>query len=135
MLAYLGRYTHRVAISNSRLLKIENGQVTFRYKNYSNRERQETLTLSCTEFTRRFLMHVLPTGFYKIRYYGILATANIKTRREQAIALIGKTIWLPVLEGLCACEVYRTLTGIDPSRCPKCKQGRMIRQLINIPPD
>ena len=134
VLAYLGRYTHRVAISNSRLVNIENGDVTFRYKNYRNRGKQETTTISCTEFTRRFMMHVLPKGFYKIRYYGILATANIKTKRQQSIALIGKTIWFPVLEGLTAYETYRTLSGNDPVRCPKCKKGVMIRYKIVSPP-
>ncbi len=134
VLAYLGRYTHRVAISNSRLINIENGQVTFRYKNYRDRGRQEIITIGCTEFARRFLMHVLPGGFYKIRYYGILATANIATKRQQAIALIGKTIWLPVLEGLNAYEVYREVTGSDPTRCPKCKQGTMIRSEIDLAP-
>jgi hypothetical protein len=135
VLTYLGRYTHRVAISNNRLVNIENGQVTFRYKNYRNRERQETTTISCLEFTRRFMMHVLPKGFYKIRYYGILATANIKTKRQQAIALIGKTIWFPVLEGLTAYEVYRMLKGTDPVRCPKCKQGIMEQKTLEKPPD
>lgn len=134
VLAYLGRYTHRVAISNSRLVNIENGEVTFRYKNYKNREKQEITTIGCMEFTRRFMMHILPKGFYKIRYYGILATANIKTKRQLAITLIGKTIWLPVLEGLTAYETYRALSGTDPARCPKCKKGIMIRYKIVGPP-
>ena len=134
VLAYLGRYTHRVAISNSRLVNIENNEVTFRYKNYRKRGKQETITISCMEFTRRFMMHVLPKGFYKIRYYGILATANIKTKRQQAIALIGKVIWLPVLEGLTIYEVYRALRGTDPARCPKCKQGIMVEINVTTPP-
>jgi predicted Zn-ribbon and HTH transcriptional regulator len=135
VLAYLGRYTHRVAISNSRLVRVENGQVTFRYKNYRNRELYEIITISCVEFTRRFMMHILPAGFCKIRYYGILATANIETKRQQAIALIGKTILLPRLEGLTACEVYRIITGNDPSRCPKCRQGRLVQSLMERPPE
>ncbi|NQU85772.1 MAG: transposase [Mariniphaga sp.] len=134
VLAYLGRYTHRVAISNSRLVAIENGKVTFRYKNYRKRGKQEIITISCMEFTRRFMMHVLPKGFYKIRYYGILATANIKTKRQQAIALIGKTTWLPVLEGLTAYEVYRALRGNDPIRCQKCNKGVLLRYKIESPP-
>lgn len=134
VLAYLGRYTHRVAISNSRLVEIKNGEITFRYKNYRKKGTRETTTISCVEFTRRFMMHVLPLGFYKIRYYGILATANIKTKRQQAIALIGKIIWLPVLEGLTAYEVYRALRGTDPARCPKCKQGIMKKLEIITPP-
>lgn len=135
VLDYLGRYTHRVAISNNRLVKIENDEVTFKYKNYRKRGKQETMVISCNEFARRFVMHILPKGFYKIRYYGILATANIKTKREQAIALIGKIIWLPKLEGLSAYEVLREITGTDPTRCPKCKQGIMIRMAIEKPPD
>lgn len=134
VLAYLGRYTHRVAISNNRLIHVENNKVTFRFKNYRNKEKQEIASLSCIEFIRRFMMHVLPKGFYKIRYFGILATANINTKRQQAIALSGKTIWLPMLEGLTAYEVYRTLTGKDPVRCPKCKEGIMLRQNISIAP-
>jgi len=130
VLEYLGRYTHRVAISNSRIKTIENDEVTFRYKNYQNRGRQQEMTIRCTEFARRFLMHILPKGFYKIRYYGILATANMKTKRQQAIALIGKTVWLPVLEGLTAYEVYRIIRGSDPACCPKCKQGMMVRYRI-----
>jgi hypothetical protein len=130
VLGYLGRYSHRVAISNSRIINIENGEVTFKYKNYRKKGMQQAITISCLEFTRRFMMHILPNGFYKIRYYGILATANIKTKRQQAIALIGKTIWHPILEGLNAYEVYRILRGSDPARCPKCKQGIMVRFVI-----
>ena len=134
VLAYLGRYTHRVAISNSRISHVENGKVTFRYKNYQMRGSQQIMTISCAEFVRRFMMHVLPDGFYKIRYYGILATANIKTKRQQAIALIERVLWQPMLEGLNAYEVYRTLRGNDPARCPKCKKGIMIRHSIPAAP-
>jgi hypothetical protein len=135
VLGYLGRYSHRVAISNNRLVNIENNKVTFRYKNYKDKGRPQFITLQCIEFARRFLMHILPFGFYKIRYYGILATANINTKRQQAIALIGKVIWLPVLEGLTAYEVYRTLSGKDPACCPKCKKGIMVRYKIEPSPN
>ena len=73
VLKYLARYTHRVAISNSRLVKLENGQVTFRYKDYADASRHKTMTLSAEEFLRRFVQHVLPRGFVKIRHYGLLA--------------------------------------------------------------
>ena len=96
--------------------------------------KQQICTLSCAEFARRFMIHILPKGFYKIRYYGILATENIKTKRSQAIALVGKAVWLPVLEGLTAYEVYRALKGTDPARCPKCKQSMMIKLGIVAPP-
>jgi hypothetical protein len=134
VLGYLGRYSHRVAISNNRLVNIENNKVTFRYKNYKNKGKSQLITIQCVEFARRFLMHILPSGFYKIRYYGILASANCNTKRQQAIALIGKAIWLPVLEGLTAYEVYRTLSGKDPICCPKCKKGIMVRYKIEPSP-
>lgn len=134
VLGYLGRYSHRVAISNSRMVGIHNNKVTFRYKNYRKKARQETITITCTEFSRRFLMHILPAGFYKIRYYGILASANCNTKRQQAIALLGKIMWFPKLEGLNAYEVYRTLSGRDPVLCPKCKEGMMVRYKIQPAP-
>ena len=72
MLTYLARYTHRIAISNHRFLHVDHEAVTFRYKNYRSR-RLRSLTLSLAEFSRRFLLHVLPKGFVRIRYYGFLA--------------------------------------------------------------
>jgi hypothetical protein len=80
VLAYLSRYTHRVAISNSRLIADDDRGVTFRWKDYREhgRTRQKTMTLNCSEFIRRFLLHVLPSGFHRIRHYGLLANANRK---------------------------------------------------------
>jgi len=130
VLQYLGQYTHRVAISNSRLLAIQNAKVSFRYRDYrleQSRYQHKIMELDTLEFSRRFLQHILPSGFYKIRYYGILATVNITTKREQSIALIGETMWLSQLEGLNAYEVLRLLTGKDPARCPICKEGFMRR--------
>jgi hypothetical protein len=131
VLQYLGRYTHRVAISNSRLMGLENGKISFRYRSYRQGQRRyqmKTMALDTLEFARRFLQHILPSGFYKIRYFGILATANIATKREQAIALIGKTMWLSQLEGLNVYEVLRALTGKDPALCPVCHEGIMHRR-------
>jgi hypothetical protein len=73
---YLGRYTHRVAISNSRLVSADEGKVVFRWKNYRKRLSKQLLVLDSREFIGRFMRHILPTGFYKIRYYGLLAPAN-----------------------------------------------------------
>lgn len=129
VLSYLGRYTHRVAISNSRLIMMEQGRVCFSYRDYRQKNRQRVMSLQQPEFARRFLQHILPSGFYKIRYFGILATVHIHTKREQSIALIGKTILLPVLEGLSAYEVVRELTGKDPARCTKCKTGFMAHKM------
>ena len=125
VLKYLGKYTHRVAISNSRLKKLEDGKVKFSYKNYRKHGLIDTMELDVFEFTKRFLQHILPLGFYKIRYIGILATKHIHTKREKAIDLIGKTMWLPVLEGLTSYEVIKSLTGKEPLLCPVCKKGLM----------
>jgi len=76
VLKYLARYTHRVAISNQRLLSLHDGKLTFRYKDYAQQGRQRTMTLDAVEFLRRFLLHVLPKGFMRIRYYGFLANRN-----------------------------------------------------------
>jgi len=127
VLEYLGRYTHRVAISNNRLIGMEEGKVKFRYRDYRQGNRHKDMELAVGEFTRRFLQHILPSGFYKIRYIGLLATAHIHTKREQSISLVGKAIMLPSLEGLNAYEVMRQLTGKNPLKCPACKEGTMIR--------
>lgn len=91
VLAYLSRYTHRVAISNSRLLHFDEDDVTFRYKNYriNGAERQQATTLSPDELIRLFLLHVLPKGFHRIRHYGVLAGATYKANLERARELFG----------------------------------------------
>jgi hypothetical protein len=80
VLKYLGRYSHRIAISNRRILAISDGRVTFRYKDRQHNDQEKVMTLSVEEFVRRFLMHVLPAGFHKIRHYGLLAARNRKTK-------------------------------------------------------
>jgi len=80
VLKYLGRYTHRIAISNRRILNIADGRVTFSYKDRQDKDREKVLTLNVEEFVRRFLLHVLPAGFHKIRHYGLLAARNRKTK-------------------------------------------------------
>ena len=91
MLAYLSRYTHRVAISNSRLLRFDEAGVTFRYKDYrrGDAERQLAMTLGADEFIRRFLLHVLPKGFHRIRHYGLLAGATRKVVLDHVRRLLG----------------------------------------------
>ena len=83
VLDYVGRYTHRVAISNNRLVSMDNGKVRFRWKDYRDDNRQKTMTLSAEEFIRRFLIHVLPDGFHRIRYFGFLSNCH----RAQKLAL------------------------------------------------
>lgn len=81
MLEYLGRYTHRVAITNNRILSIDGGEVTFNYRDRSDENKVKTLTLKATEFIRRYLLHILPRGFMKIRYFGFLGHANLTILR------------------------------------------------------
>jgi len=127
---YLGNYTHRVAISNNRILEHKNGMVTFSYKDYKAAGLRKRITLDADEFIRRFLQHVLPCGFYKVRYFGIMAMCNMKSKLSVCFEIIGKTTFLPVLQGLNAMEVWRNISGEDPLCCPKCKSGRM-RPMFN----
>ena len=94
MLAYLARYTHRVAISNSRLISLDECGVTFRYKDYrhNGQARYRTMTLAPDEFIRRFLLHTLPKGFHRIRHYGLLARATCKTNIALARELIAMLV-------------------------------------------
>jgi hypothetical protein len=91
VLAYLSRYTHRVAISNSRLLRFDETGVTFRWKDYrrAGTDRQQIMTLATNEFIRRFLLHVLPKGFHRIRHYGLLAGATRKASLNHVRQLLG----------------------------------------------
>ena len=128
VLDYVGRYTHRVAISNNRLLDIAEGKVSFRYKDYRHDAQQKTMTLEAEEFIRRFLLHVLPEGFQRIRYYGFLANRY----REHKLARCRKLLHMPAPEPP-ASELskdyrdrYEQLTGSSLWECPVCHQGRML---------
>jgi len=117
---YLGQYTHRVAITNTRIKNIDSNGVTFSYKDYSDNANQKLMTLSGVEFLRRFAMHILPRGFVKIRYFGILTSAY----REQVKSLKSKPDIIQLTE-IRQQRMVR-LTGFDPCKCPKCKIGNMI---------
>ena len=132
LIQYLGNYTHRVAISNHRIMEHQNGKVTFSYKDYKAAGSRKSITLDAGEFIRRFLQHVLPSGFYKIRYFGFMAMCNMQSKLALCFDLIEKATFLPVLQGLSALEVWRNITGRDPLCCPKCKVGRLKPQLIPI---
>jgi putative transposase/transposase-like zinc-binding protein len=127
VLDYVGRYTHRVAISNNRLLDIENGRVRFQWKDYRDGGQVKTMILSADEFIRRFLLHVLPDGFQRIRYYGFLGNRYRKQKLEQCRRLLGM---LPPEPAMPAEKDYRDryeeLTGDSLHQCPQCKQGRML---------
>ncbi len=126
VIRYLSNYTHRVAISNHRIHAFENDKVTFSYKDYKSGSVQKNMTLGANEFIRRFLQHVLPCGFYKIRYFGFLALCNLQSKLQTCFELIGNCSYFSVLEGLNAYEVLRMVWGKDPICCPKCQKGRMM---------
>ena len=126
MLAYLARYTHRVAIANSRLIALDERGVTFRYKDYrrNGQARYRTMTLAAGEFIRRFLLHVLPKRFHRIRHYGLLASTSCKTNIARARELMAAPI--PEIEPPAALDTVDpdAMTDHRPP-CPCCG-GRMI---------
>ena len=125
VLAYLGRYTHRVAISNHRLVKMTKGKVSFRWRDYRDRNKEKLMTLEASEFLRRFLLHVLPEGLCKIRYYGFLSNR----KRQEQLARCRVLLDVPTAEEDPICkswqDVLLELTGIDIRLCPSCHTGRM----------
>lgn len=127
VLDYVGRYTHRVAISNHRLLDIEDDQVRFQWKDYRDGGQVKTMTLSADEFIRRFLLHVLPDGFQRIRYYGFLGNRYRKQRLDQCRRLLGMRPADPTnVADKDYRDRYEELTGDSLHQCPRCQQGRML---------
>ena len=126
VLEYLGRYTHRVAITNNRIKSINNGEVTFTYKDRKSDNKIKETTISADKFIHRFLLHVLPKRFVKIRYYGFLAHTNKKQSIPVIFKLIEPDAKLPekIVESID--EMMLRLTGRDISLCPKCKKGKLI---------
>ena len=127
VLEYLGRYTHRVAISNRRILALEQGQVSFAWKDYRDPQQpQKVMTVSAAEFIRRFLQHSLPPGFQRIRYYGFLANCH----RSEKLALCRQLLASPCSQLLpqpAACRTYNTaLVAANPRLCPRCGVGILI---------
>jgi Putative transposase/Transposase zinc-binding domain len=133
VLKYLARYTHRVAIANQRILSFEHGKVCFSWKDYAHGNRKRTMSLDSVEFLRRFLLHVLPTGFMRIRYYGFLANRNRTEKLQLARRLI--------THSSSSTENDNANSGVEPARdlsgapseaidlfelCPQCKQGRLV---------
>ena len=126
VLEYLGRYTHRVAITNNRIKNMENGQVTFSYKDRKRDNEVKEMTLPAREFIRRFMLHVLPHGFMKIRYYGFLAHTNKKWSIPLLRVLIDPEAKLPEKVNETIKEMMLRLTGMDISLCPECKKGKLV---------
>ena len=131
---YLGRYTHRVAICNDRLVKLEKGRVTFRYRDRNDKDTVKLMTLDASEFIRRFLLHILPDGFVKIRHYGILSNRSRKNKLALCKQLLGvecrnenkekhREPWEDLLE---------RITGLNPRICPYCGKGKMVlKEVLN----
>lgn len=122
---YLGKYTHRIAISNTRLVSMTEDKVTFTVKDRKSNNRIKVIRLKGVEFIRRFLMHVLPKGFIKIRHYGILANRNKKIKLELCRKLTGSPACKPEFEGLKTIEILCILVGRDLTVCPICGKGKM----------
>ena len=128
VLEYLGRYTHRVAISNHRIINLENGYVTFKWRDYKDHNKEKFMTLTVEEFIRRFLMHVLPRKFVKVRHYGILSNKNRSTKLLKCKKLLGvvQNTKQKSEAKLNASELLLKLTGIDINICSCCCKGKMI---------
>ncbi len=132
VIEYLGRYTHRVAISNDRIVRIGPRDVTFRVRDPSKEGKTKLMTLDAFEFIRRFLLHILPDQFMKIRYYGLLSNRNRKRKLAQCKKLLGipeqaekndspKEPWE---------ETFLRVTGVDLRICPHCGKGIMVRKEV-----
>jgi len=132
VLKYLGRYTHRIAISNHRILNVTQETVSFRWKDYADENKIKTMTLKVAEFMRRFLLHILPKGFIKIRFSGILCNRRKKENLEKCRQILGD-VKTEEDEAENWQELFLKLTGIDISLCPKCKTGRM--EIVELIPE
>ncbi len=138
VIEYLGRYTHKVVISNHRLVSTDDDKVSFRYKDYADGSKQKTMTLEAEEFLRRFCLHILPPGFRKIRYYGFMANVHSALlqvqQQEMGVAVqtgkeIKKISWK---------VIAKEKLNYDADRCPVCKKGTMVTLLhfdAHAPPD
>jgi hypothetical protein len=130
---YLGRYTHRTAIGNQRLVSCEDGQVTFRYRDRGDGDRVKLETLPAEEFLERFLQHVLPDGFYRVRHYGLLANCVKRELLVRCRRMLGAGLRRPQEPGpRTAAEWMRHLLGVDVTRCPCCGEP-LEREPLPIP--
>jgi hypothetical protein len=127
VIKYLGRYIQRVAISNQRIDSEDNDRVCFSYKDYADKGKQKKMALNPIEFIRRFMLHILPKRFCKVRYYGILSIKNRSSKLRQCCALINKALLPPRFAGLNMTQILKLLTGKDYSLCPCCQTGHMKR--------
>ena len=133
VLDYLGRYTHRVALSNDRILKVQNSLVTLSYRDRKDGDRKKALPLEAHEFIRRFLLHVLPNGFMRVRHFGFLANRSKKQALTQCRKLLGANPASLQSPSESAKDLLLRITGIDLNRCPSCHNGTLI-VVVELPP-
>lgn len=128
VLAYLGRYTHRVAIANSRLIEFNNSEVAFQWKDYRHESKQKVMRLPVGEFVRRFLLHVLPSGFQRIRHFGLLANRTRELKLQRCRDLLNTPTPAAAFDDDPEDyrDRYQRLTGMSLRDCPQCKHGQMI---------
>ncbi len=133
VLQYLGRYTHRIAISNNRILHIQNGDVSFLWRDYADHNRQKTMILKTEEFIRRFLLHILPSRYVRMRHFGLLANR----KRKDAIALCRQILGDSKTQQNPRKETWQEqllrICGIDVTLCPVCRKGRMLMIVRLLP--
>jgi len=136
VLASLGRYTHRVAISNERLVALDAGRVRFRWRDYADGDRVKLMELAAAEFLRRFLLHVVPDGFVRIRHFGLLANRRRTATLAKCRALLASPPGPPPEPPESVRALMLRVTGLDIERCPVCQQGqlRRVERLAPAPP-
>jgi hypothetical protein len=133
VLEYLGRYNHRVAISNRRLLQLEEGQVSFQWKDYRDANRSKVMTVSAEELIRRFLQHALPPGFQRIRYYGFLANCHRAAKLDLCRKLLATVCSLLLPQPASAAIFWRRSPPVRS--CPQCGIGALVqRQIFRLYP-
>ena len=125
VIKYLVRYTHRVAISNERILSEENGEVTFKYRDYKDNNKMKEMTVKAEKFIRRFLMHILPPGFMKIRHYGLLGNRNKKKKLDVCKKITNTTS--PVKPKPTTLEILKKTLDVDFNICPVCHKGHILK--------
>ena len=129
VISYLGQYTHRIAISNHRLIKIKDDRVYFKYRDSRSENKSKVMSLHVREFMRRFLLHVLPKGYVRIRHFGILASRL----KKETIELMRNLMAVPTLVTRTVTDVLREIIGVDLTQCPQCKEGVMTLKSSSFP--
>ena len=130
IIKYLGNYSHRVAITNSRIKSITNKNIDFEWKDYRDHNKRKLMSLNANEFIRRFLLHVLPPRYCKIRYYGLFSSRNRKTMLQKCKKVMAKKMIAESFKGLAWHEILKIKSGIDLLKCPHCKNGKMVQKEV-----